>query len=105
MNGFKEVETCVECSAKTLVNIAEVFYFAQKSILHPTAPLYDSKEQALKPACVTALKRIFEISDSNRDGVLDDDELNDFQVCLQPAFTNCILTILDKMFRDASTSD
>lgn len=80
MNDFKEVETCVECSAKNLINIAEVFYFAQKSVLHPTAPLYDSKEQVLKPACVAALKRIFQICDTNRDGILDDDELNDFQV-------------------------
>ena len=30
MNEFKEVETCVECSAKTPLNVSEVFYFAQK---------------------------------------------------------------------------
>lgn len=40
----QEVETCVECSAKTPVNVSEVFYFAQKAVLHPTAPLYDSRE-------------------------------------------------------------
>ena len=44
MNDFKEVETCVECSAQNLVNVAEVFYFAQKAVLHPTTPLYDSRE-------------------------------------------------------------
>lgn len=82
MNDFKEVETCVECSAKTLVNIAEVFYFAQKSVLHPTAPLYDSREQSLKPMCVNALRRIFKICDINKDAVLDDEELNEFQVGL-----------------------
>ena len=26
------------------VNVSEVFYFAQKAVLHPTAPLYDSRE-------------------------------------------------------------
>jgi len=41
---IKEVETCVECSAKELLNVSEVFYFAQKAVLHPTAPLYDSRE-------------------------------------------------------------
>ena len=41
---LKEVETCVECSAKMPLNVSEVFYFAQKAVLHPTAPLYDSRE-------------------------------------------------------------
>jgi hypothetical protein len=45
MSEFKEVETCVETSAKIPLNVAEVFYFAQKAVLHPTAPLYDSREQ------------------------------------------------------------
>ena len=40
----QEVETCVECSAKMSLNVSEVFYFAQKAVLHPTAPLYDSRE-------------------------------------------------------------
>jgi hypothetical protein len=34
----------VECSAKLPVNVSEVFYFAQKAVLHPTAPLYDSRD-------------------------------------------------------------
>jgi mitochondrial Rho GTPase 1 len=40
----QEVETCVECSAKMPLNVSEVFYFAQKAVLHPTAPLYDSRD-------------------------------------------------------------
>ncbi|KAJ3757736.1 P-loop containing nucleoside triphosphate hydrolase protein [Lentinula raphanica] len=79
MNEFKEVETCVECSAKMPVNVSEVFYFAQKAVLHPTAPLYDSRDHVLKPACVRALKRIFKICDLNKDGILDAHELNEFQ--------------------------
>ncbi|KAG2182690.1 hypothetical protein INT44_005670 [Umbelopsis vinacea] len=79
MNEFKEVETCVECSAKQLLNVSEVFYFAQKAVLHPTAPLYDSREHTLKPACVDALKRIFQLCDTDKDGSLNDEELNEFQ--------------------------
>jgi len=87
----------VECSAKQPLNVSEVFYFAQKAVLHPTAPLYDSREHVLKPACVDALQRIFNLCDLDKDGVLDDDELNEFQVgdriqtntdetlCLNPA--------------------
>ncbi|KDQ20950.1 hypothetical protein BOTBODRAFT_124842 [Botryobasidium botryosum FD-172 SS1] len=79
MEEFKEVETCVECSAKMPLNVSEVFYFAQKAVLHPTAPLYDSREHVLKPACVDALKRIFKLCDVNKDGILDIAELNEFQ--------------------------
>ncbi|KAG8826742.1 ERMES complex Ca(2+)-binding regulatory GTPase gem1 [Serendipita sp. 401] len=79
MAEFKEVETCVESSAKLPLNISEVFYFAQKAVLHPTAPLYDSREHALKPACEAALRRIFKLCDVDKNGILDDAELNEFQ--------------------------
>jgi Ras family protein T1 len=78
----QEVETVVECSALMPLNVSEVFYFAQKAVLHPTAPLYDSREHALKPKCLDALKRIFKISDVDKDGLLNATELNQFQVCL-----------------------
>ncbi|KAI7869486.1 EF hand associated-domain-containing protein [Spinellus fusiger] len=75
----EEVETCVECSSKQLLNVSEVFYFAQKAVLHPTAPLYDSREHILKPQCIDALKRIFKLCDTDKDSILNDDELNEFQ--------------------------
>jgi hypothetical protein len=37
--------------------------------------------QTLKPGCVVALRRIFHICDLNKDGILDDSEINEFQVC------------------------
>ncbi|ODN75133.1 mitochondrial Rho GTPase 1 [Cryptococcus amylolentus CBS 6039] len=79
MREFKEVETVVECSALLPLNVSEVFYFAQKAVLHPTAPLYDSREHTLKPKCLEALKRIFTISDIDKDGLLNAHELNQFQ--------------------------
>ncbi|KAJ3339655.1 ERMES complex Ca(2+)-binding regulatory GTPase gem1 [Kappamyces sp. JEL0680] len=79
MNEFKEVETCVECSAKASLNVSEVFYFAQKAVLHPTAPLYDSREHVLKPACIAALRRIFQICDKDKNNYLDDEEIDIFQ--------------------------
>ncbi|XP_035468673.1 mitochondrial Rho GTPase 2 isoform X2 [Scophthalmus maximus] len=79
MNLFSEIETCVECSAKNLKNISELFYYAQKAVLHPTAPLYDPEDKQLKPLCVRALSRIFYISDQDNDRILSDAELNRFQ--------------------------
>ncbi|KAK2972484.1 hypothetical protein RJ640_017656 [Escallonia rubra] len=80
MQQFREIETCIECSAFNHIQIPEVFYYAQKAVLHPTAPLFDQESQTLKPRCVRALKRIFILCDHDRDGALSDAELNDFQV-------------------------
>lgn len=43
-----------QCSAKTLKNISEMFYYAQKAVLHPTAPLYlpEEKQVSLKWCCL-----------------------------------------------------
>uniref|UniRef100_A0A8C5EQG0 Mitochondrial Rho GTPase n=1 Tax=Gouania willdenowi TaxID=441366 RepID=A0A8C5EQG0_GOUWI len=79
MNQFSEIETCVECSAKNLKNISELFYYAQKAVLHPTAPLYDPEDKQLKSLCVRALSRVFYISDQDNDRILSDAELNCFQ--------------------------
>uniref|UniRef100_A0A8C8W2Z9 Mitochondrial Rho GTPase n=1 Tax=Peromyscus maniculatus bairdii TaxID=230844 RepID=A0A8C8W2Z9_PERMB len=79
MSQFPEIETCVECSAKHLRNISELFYYAQKAVLHPTAPLYDPETKQLRPACAQALTRIFRLSDQDLDHALSDEELNAFQ--------------------------
>ncbi|XP_065749499.1 mitochondrial Rho GTPase 2 isoform X1 [Phocoena phocoena] len=79
MSQFPEIETCVECSAKNLKNISELFYYAQKAVLHPTAPLYDPEAKQLMPECAQALTRIFRLSDQDMDQVLSDQELNAFQ--------------------------
>uniref|UniRef100_A0A8C7SX74 Mitochondrial Rho GTPase n=1 Tax=Oncorhynchus mykiss TaxID=8022 RepID=A0A8C7SX74_ONCMY len=79
MNQYTEIETCVECSAKNLKNISELFYYAQKAVLHPTGPLYCPEEKQMKPACIKALTRIFKVSDLDNDGILNDNELNFFQ--------------------------
>ncbi|WCJ21523.1 Mitochondrial Rho GTPase 1 [Euphorbia peplus] len=90
MQRHREIETCIECSAVTLMQVPDVFYYAQKAVLHPTAPLYDQERQSLKPRCEKALRRIFLLCDRDMDGALNDVELNEFQVkCfnapLQPA--------------------
>lgn len=59
MQEFKEVEACVHCSAKEHININELLYLCKRSVTHPLAPLWDSKEQCLKQNAVAALERIF----------------------------------------------
>ena len=62
--------------------VAEVFYYAQKVVLHPTTPLFDQETQTIKPCCVRELKRIIILCDHDRDGALSDAKLNDFQAWL-----------------------
>jgi len=72
---------CAACGHHQSLQIPEVFYYAQKAVLHPTAPLFDQETQTLRPQCVKALKRVFILCDHDKDGALSDSELNDFQVC------------------------
>ncbi len=78
--SHSQIETCVKCSAKTLKNVPEVFYYAQKSVLYPTAPCYDVDKKRLTPEAVKALTRVFKLCDHDNDSVLSDQELNEFQL-------------------------
>ena len=80
MNEFKEIDSCIRTSAKEQYNIIECFFLCQKAVTHPIAPLYDSKEAALKPAAVSALQRVFHLCDKDKDGYWNDQEIHDFQV-------------------------
>jgi Ras family protein T1 len=39
MQEFKEVESCVRCSAKASFNVNEVFYLCQRAVTHPIVSL------------------------------------------------------------------
>lgn len=80
LNEFKEIEACVRCSAKTNTNVVEAFYLCQRAITHPLSPLFDSKEGNLKPAAVSALKRVFFLSDKDLDGYLNFEEFSALHV-------------------------
>lgn len=80
MHEFREIDSCIRTSAREHRNVNEVFFLCQKAVTHPIAPLFDYKEGDLKPACVSALKRIFYLSDKDQDGYLSDEEMHDFQV-------------------------
>ena len=79
MAEFKEIDSCIRTSAREHHNVNEVFFLCQKAVTDPIAPLFDSKESNLKPACVSALERVFYLCDKDQDGYLSDKEVNDFQ--------------------------
>lgn len=110
MSTYPEVESFIECSAKTLHNISEMFYYAQKAVLHPMAPIYMPEKQDLTDECKEALARIFKICDLDNNGVLDDHELNVFQCrCfespLRPEALNDVKAILGKNIKGGLNED
>ena len=78
--AHSQIETCVQCSAKTLKNVPEVFYYAQKSVLYPISPCYDVDKKKLTPQAIKCLTRIFKLCDHDNDSLLNDKELNEFQL-------------------------
>ncbi|XP_034486906.1 mitochondrial Rho GTPase isoform X1 [Drosophila innubila] len=110
MEDYPEIESCVECSAKTLHNISEMFYYAQKAVLHPTSPLYIMEDQDLTPACKKSLVRIFKICDIDSDNLLNDYELNLFQrrcfnTPLQPQILDEVKSVIQKNVPDGIYND
>uniref|UniRef100_A0A8C4N0M7 Ras homolog family member T2 n=1 Tax=Eptatretus burgeri TaxID=7764 RepID=A0A8C4N0M7_EPTBU len=76
MNQFSNIEVCIECSAKTMKNISEVFHYAQKAVLHPTSPLFTFKDKErlcfntpLVPKAVDEVKKIVQQNTIN--GILN----------------------------------
>lgn len=74
LREFKEVESCIRCSAKDKYNINQAFYLCQRAVTHPISPLFDAKEGNLKPAAVDALSRVFFLCDKDQDGYLNEEE-------------------------------
>ena len=80
MQQFPFVRQCIKCSAKTLVQVDDVFLKAQQAVIYPfTPPLYDLETGKLSAECQRALVRIFRSYDRDRDGLLSDAELDRFQ--------------------------
>lgn len=80
LSEWKEIDSCIRTSAKEHYNVNEAFFLCQMAVSHPISPLYDHKESTLKPAAIAALRRIFYLCDKDKDGYLNDRELEDFQM-------------------------
>lgn len=79
LQRFNFVRQCIKCSAKTLVNVNDVFVKAQHAVLYPINPLYDLSVGELTSECKMAFTRIFRMFDEDKDGLLNNAELNSFQ--------------------------
>ena len=51
-----------QCSARTLLNISEMFYYAQNAVLHPTAPIYVTDKQEVGFKTLIAYFFTFDVS-------------------------------------------
>lgn len=84
------METCLKCSAKTLNNLSDIIFYADRSYNYPSSPLYDRSKnvpmitrphsQCLRDPVKCILRRIFRIFNRSHSLYLSDDELAEFQV-------------------------
>jgi len=75
---FKEVECCLDCSAKTQQSIDDVFLQAHKVVMYPLGPLFDEQELKLKDGVEACLTRVFHLFDEDNDENLSDKELQTY---------------------------
>uniref|UniRef100_A0A0K0FBU9 Mitochondrial Rho GTPase n=1 Tax=Strongyloides venezuelensis TaxID=75913 RepID=A0A0K0FBU9_STRVS len=80
MNEFPEIETCVESSAKTMKNVSDIFYYAQRAVIYPSQPIYSAENRDITQDCRKAFVRIFKLNDIDNDALLNEYELNQFQL-------------------------
>ena len=89
LKDYLQIETGVQASAKTLKNVQQVFFMAQRSAMFPLSPLLtpkstradnDGNDDVFGDKALAALKRIYAIIDLDGDGLLSPAELNAFQV-------------------------
>jgi len=79
MQQFPCIRQCIKCSAKTLVRVDDVVQKAQQAVWYPLEPVYDLQKACLTVPAQRALRRIFRMFDTDRDGLLSDTELESFQ--------------------------
>lgn len=66
LHEYKHIETFLESSAKKQQSVPDIFYYAIKSVVHPTQPLVVFSSAVLQPLCIKALQRIFLLCDENQ---------------------------------------
>ena len=104
--SHSQIETCVQCSARTLKNVPEVFYYAQKSVLYPTSPVYDVDKKQLTSQAIKCLTRIFKLCDHDNDSLLNDKELNEFQLkCFGISLNSVSLQEVKSLLQNTSNNN
>ncbi|KAH9617280.1 hypothetical protein KSS87_004505 [Heliosperma pusillum] len=100
LEQFREIDSCIECSSYEHIQALQVFNYAQKSVLHPTPPVFDLVTKTLTPQYLKALKRIFRLCDLDRDGALSDVELKKFLVkCFPETFRPSTISNVKEIMR------
>lgn len=79
MTAYSWICYWLDCSAVTMHNVAEVFYYAQKCVFYPPVPIFDSTSLHLEQPALQAIERVFTILDRSQIGYLDSDTIMQLQ--------------------------
>ena len=80
MDAWREIESCVECSARTGLNALKTVRLARRAAIFPVAPLVRTRGSSSSPGapaelsarCTRALVDVFRAHDVDGDGALSD---------------------------------
>lgn len=75
MRDWMQVDSILDCSAKTMDRVEYVFQKAQSAYIYPVLPIYNMRKDKLRRTVSAACARIFAICDRDHDGLLNDKEL------------------------------
>ncbi|CAF1036782.1 unnamed protein product [Rotaria sordida] len=99
MLKYSRIEACIETSTRTMKNISELFYSAQKCVLYPIN--YLQEQNKLTKRFKQCLKRIFTIADQDNDQLLNDFELTTLQdYCFGKIQTNDQKTTIEQLKKE-----
>ena len=51
MTEFKEIDSCIRCSARDHANVNEAFFLCQKAVTHPIAPIFRRQRVRVEACC------------------------------------------------------
>jgi GTPase SAR1 family protein len=96
LERFSFVQLCDRCSAKSL-DVDKVFYHSESAISFPMEPLYDYRQETFTYPAKLALIRVFRAMDVDKDGILEDSDVDNLQqICFGSPFATNDLNELKK---------
>jgi len=76
LDTFEQCQIAIESSAKSFINIARLFQYAEQAVLYPTGHLIHTSTKQLTQNFIMALKTIFRIADKDNNLLLSDLEMD-----------------------------
>lgn len=108
--NFHNFDIVIECSAKTLYNLSDIFFYTQVTVLHPTLPLFNPITEELTDKFKRSLSLVFKTCDKDKDFALSTDEiiamhLSVYETPMQAAEAEDIIKMIQSSYPQGISKD